>query len=156
RFRARTRSMDTFQAVYEAYFELVWRFAASRGVAREALDEVVTKVFVTVRGRLPGFEDPAMLRASIAGITRNVVRAPLRKQGPESPFEPVEEDESRDTAHDPVPAEALTSRTSAELVDVILEHMSEPEREVFILCEMEGLAPEETAWALRISERTLE
>jgi DNA-directed RNA polymerase specialized sigma24 family protein len=49
----------------------------------------------------------------------------------------------------------LESRSACDLCDLILGKMTETEREVFILCEIEGFSLSDTAEALHIGESTL-
>jgi RNA polymerase sigma factor (sigma-70 family) len=140
-----------FRGACETHLDFVWRFASACGVEASAIEYVVHKVFSVVRGRLISLEDPSDLRVSIAGITRHIVRAYLRQLG--SPLE---------AGHTPPRSpselgqvEALETKTAGQLVDIILSTMSEAEREVFILCELEGFSVFETAEALHVSESTL-
>jgi len=54
-----------------------------------------------------------------------------------------------------VPVEGLSKKSPGQLVDLILAQLSEPEREMFIPCEVEGFSLAETATPLRVSESTL-
>lgn len=144
----------TFRIIYETHFDFVWRFAANRGVPQSSLDDVVQEVFVVVHRQLSGFEGRSALRTWIAGVTRNVVRSYLRKRGNQSPGEPLENDELY-ASDDLGPAEVLEKKSASELLDLILDKMSDLQREAFILCEIEGLSAVETAEALGVNENTL-
>ena len=148
-------STDAYRSVCETHVDFVWRFAATRGVEGTALEYLVRKVFSVVHGRFSGLEDAAELRVSIASITRNVVRGFLRQIGNRSPLEEPVAERGGGGHFDLGPVEALSKKSPGQLVDVILEQLSEPEREVFILCEVEGFSLAETATALHVSESTL-
>jgi DNA-directed RNA polymerase specialized sigma24 family protein len=118
------------------------------------VDSVVRKVFAVVRGRLISLEHPSERRVSIAGITRQVVRAYLQQRGsPLGPFEQAAAAAAEDLLLREI--EALESKTPGELVDIILGAMSETEREVFVLSELERFELFEIAEALHVSESTL-
>jgi len=55
-----------------------------------------------------------------------------------------------------VPVEGLSKKSPGQLVDLILAQLSEPEREMFIPCEVEGFSLAETATPLRVSEKYTE
>jgi RNA polymerase sigma factor (sigma-70 family) len=151
---ASTASLQVFRAVCEAHLDFVWRFAAYRGVPADALEHVVHKVFGVLHGRLISLEHPEELRVAVAGITRNVVRAYLRQLADHSPLEPVPGAPTTvvlDFSHVP----NIEQKSASERCDLILGKMTETEREVFILCEIEGLSLFETAEALHIGESTL-
>jgi DNA-directed RNA polymerase specialized sigma24 family protein len=132
----------TFRAIYDGYFDFVWRFAGSCGVPLSSLEAVVHEVFVLVHAQLDGSEQAAALKIGIAGVARNVVRSHLRKRGKPSPA--------------PGQARELGEpESAAELVDVILSQMKDLQREAFVLCEIEGLSGVEAAAALRLNEPTL-
>ena len=139
-----------FERACESHFDFVWRFAACRGVEPVAIEHVVHKVFGVLHGRLVSLEDPSELRVSLAGITRNVVRGYLRQLGDQAPLEP-----SAANASAPLPVADLVGKTPGQLCNFILSRMSETEREVFLLCEMEGFTLFESAETLHIGESTL-
>lgn len=149
-----TDALAAFRAACEQHLELVWRFAAYCGVPAEAIEQVVYKVFGVIHGRLISLEHAEELRVSIAGITRNVVRGYLRQLGDHSPLEtaPLEAG-PRPIDFGSLPD--LERRSVCERCDLILGKMTETEREVFILCEIEGFSLSDTAEALHIGESTL-
>ena len=140
-----------FEAACESHVDFVWRFAACRGVGSPAaIEHVVHKVFGVLHGRLISLEDPSELRVSLASITRNVVRGYLRQQGDHTAIEPLSPNAST-----LFPLADLAGKTAGELCNLILGKMSETQREVFLLCEMEGFTLFESAEALHIGESTL-
>lgn len=144
----------TFRAVYDGYFDFVWRFAALDGVPSAALEVVVRHVFVVVHRHLGGFDGSVALKIEIARVTRNVVRSYLSTQfrllSGELPT--AELSGSGELG----PPELLEQKSASQLLDVILGRMTERQREAFILCEIEGLSALETAEALSVSEATLQ
>jgi DNA-directed RNA polymerase specialized sigma24 family protein len=150
--RLTPEALASFQQACESHLDFVWRFAQACGIEGSALEYVVHKVFAVVRGRLISLDDPSERRVSIAGITRQVVRAYLHQlSSPLGPFGP----EAASPPGDLTEVAAVETKTAGELVDIILRAMSEAEREVFILCELEGFALFEIAEALHVSESTL-
>lgn len=144
----------SFRSVYDDHFDFVWRFAASRRVPTSSLDEVVHDVFLAVHRQLSGFEVRSELRIGIASVARNVVQRYLRQHRSQSPMEPpVQEELSPGDAQDA--ADALHKKSAGQLLDIILDKMSEAQREAFILRDMEGLSMSETAEALGVNENTI-
>ena len=143
-----------FTQVYEEYFDFVWRFAAHRGVPRAALDDVTQEVFLIVHRQLSSFEGRSTLRTWIAGITFNLVRGYLRKRSNWQDEEPLDT-AAQVASLEPLPLEMLEQKSAAELLDSILTHMTELQREAFILCEVEGMTAVEASEALRINENTM-
>ena len=46
----------SFQQVYQAHFQYIWRCLRSLGVSQHALDDAVHDVFLVVQRKLPGFD----------------------------------------------------------------------------------------------------
>lgn len=145
-------SLDSFRKACDSHLDFVWRFARACGLEGPAVEYVVHKVFAVLRGRLLSLDDPSEQRVSVAGITRQVVRA-YRHQlvAPLSPFDQPLLTQGDDLA----PIESVETKTPGELVDIILRAMSEAEREVFILSDLEHFTLFEMAEALHVSESTL-
>ena len=142
----------TFEAVYEGYFAFVWRNVANRGVPEPAVDDVVQEVFLVVHRKLPEFEGRSSVRTWLAAIVRRVVRDHVRKRGNQRVGEPLEEEPAVMTQG---PAEALDRKVAVALLDSLLETMSEAQREVFLLAEVEQMTSIEIGEALGVNENTV-
>jgi RNA polymerase sigma-70 factor (ECF subfamily) len=143
-----------FREIYDTYFGFVWRYAANHRVPPMALDDVVQEVFVVVHNRLPSFEGRSSLRTWLAGIAHNVVRGYLRKPGNRAAGDRLENEEQI-RAETCSPADALEQKAALEFLDEMLDKMSELQREVFILYEIEQLSGAEIAEVLGVNENTL-
>jgi RNA polymerase sigma-70 factor (ECF subfamily) len=144
-----------FRQVYDAYFAFVWRAAANRGVPREALDDVVQEVFVVVHRKLSAFEGRSSVRTWLAGIVRRVVADHVkRRRNQAMAVEPLGEDVGMAASVEPV-AE-IEKRAAAALVDELLAKMSEAQREVFVLYELEEMTAREIAELTHANENTVQ
>src|SRR5262245_38799395 len=144
-------SAPPFREVYDNYFGFVWRNAANRGVPRSALDDVTQEVFIVINRKLPEFEGRSSLTAWIAGIVRRVVSDYLRKKGNRSAGEPLEREPVAESAS----AEHLERKAALELLDTLLAKMTDGQREVFVMCEIEGMSGAEIAAATGVNENTV-
>src|SRR5450432_2967478 len=152
--RLRLGPVPEFRTVYETYFPFVWRYAANRRVPPMAIDDVVQEVFVVVHHRLSSFEGRSSLKTWLAGIAHNVVRGYVRKPGnrPESDYLA---EEVQLLAPGWNPAEALERKAAIQLLHELLDKMSDVQREVFILNEIEQLSSVEVAEVLGVNESTV-
>src|SRR5277367_3211961 len=81
------RESLAFAAIYQEYFDFVWRSARGLGVEAATLDDVVQEIFVVVHRRLAEFGERSTLRTWISGIALNVVRRHRRTIQRKSPHE---------------------------------------------------------------------
>jgi RNA polymerase sigma-70 factor (ECF subfamily) len=141
-----------FAGVYDEYFGFVWRNVLNRGIPRSSVDDVVQEIFIVVHRKLPEFEGRSSLRTWLAGIARRVVSDHVRKRGNAPVGDPLDVDFASALAD---PAEALDTKVAARLVDGLLALMSEEQREVFMLHELEEMTGREIAESTGTNENTV-
>jgi RNA polymerase sigma-70 factor, ECF subfamily len=139
----------TFRQFYDAHVRFVWRAMLRLGVGENDVSDAVQEAFVVVHRKLPEFEARSKVTTWLFGICMRIAsdrrqRAHTRREVP-----------SCDLASLPVDAvegvEALSDRERArELLATILDGMSEEQRIVFALFELEGLSGEAIAELLDI------
>ncbi len=145
-------AVPTFEEVYETYFAFVWRSVMTRGVPHAAVDDVVQEVFMVVHRKLPAFEGRSSLRTWLSIIVRRVARDHLRKRGNVPVGEPLGDDEISSLQG---PAEAWERKVAAKLLTDVLARMTDIQREVFIMHEIEQMTGREIAEALDVNENTV-
>ena len=130
------RTVPSFREVYDTHFSFVWRAVANRGVPHSALDDVVQEVFLVVHRKLPEFEGRSSLRTWLAGIVRRAAADHLKKRGNQL----LARDELDDYPADrDEPSVVVEKRAAIQLVEELLSKMSEAQREVFVLYELEQI-----------------
>ena len=76
----------SFDDVYQATFDFVYRNARRLGVSEASVDDVVQEVFMTVHRRFQEYDSSGSSRAWVYGILANTVRVYRRsfrrKQAP--------------------------------------------------------------------------
>jgi RNA polymerase sigma-70 factor (ECF subfamily) len=143
-----------FKALYDTHFRLVWCALNRLGVRDADLMDLTQKVFLTAYLKLPEFEGRSLLSTWLWGICRRVAIA-YRRSGAIR----------YEVATDPVSLEVSTeqrSGTGSEVdatrqvaVEHILSKLSEPQRIVFTLFEVDELDGPEIAALLNISLGTV-
>lgn len=142
----------SFERVYEAHFDFVWRTTRRLGVGDYAVDDVVQEVFLVVHRQLPKFEGRSAVKTWLYGVTRRVVsdhRRKLRRRGHQ---EPVPETLA---SHRAGPHERAEQNEAARLLHAILDAMPDDKREVFVLAELEQMSAPEIAEALGANLNTV-
>lgn len=144
----------TFRQVYDSYFAFVWRAVANRGVSAAAMDDVVQEVFLVVHRKLPEFEGRSTVRTWLSAIVRRVVSDHVKKRANQATAQEPLDDHALRSDEDP--AADLDRRSAAELVDRLLDKMSDAQREVFVLYELEQLTTREIAELTDTNENTVQ
>lgn len=145
-------SAADFAGFYDEWHSFVWRTARRLG-ARDAVDDIVQEVFLTIHGQHGSFEGRGTLRAWVAGIVLNTARRHFRTQS-------RRREESVDAADD-ILIDTHTPHASAEqremlaLLYALLESMPAERREVFVMSELEKLSAPEIAAATKTNLNTV-
>jgi len=140
---APTEDCPSFEAVYQQHFDFVWRLARRFGAEEGAVDDVVQDVFVVVHRKLGDFEGRSSLRTWLYAIARRVVadhrKKRLRRR--ETAIEEAGAVEARAT--DPEGQAAQSERL--QQLRELLDGLSDEQREVFVLAELEQMSAPEIA-----------
>lgn len=141
----------TFEAVYDEYFDFVWRSVRRLGVYDSAADDIVQEVFLVVYRRLADFEGRSSMKTWLFGITMRVVRTHRRGLVRKStePLPPEVVDEGRTPEADAQRREALRT------LDRLLQELDEDKRVVFVLAELEQMSAPEIAEAVGVKLNTV-
>jgi RNA polymerase sigma-70 factor (ECF subfamily) len=145
---------DTRVAVLlRAHFRDVWRIVRRFGVPENCADDATQEVFIIASRRLadiaPGSERPFLL-ASAVRVAANVRRSLGARRE-------CAEDDSQPEGVDPRPsAEALLDQKRLrQMLDAVLDQLSDDLRVAFVLYELEGMSSPEIAELLAIPVGTV-
>jgi RNA polymerase sigma-70 factor (ECF subfamily) len=147
----------TFEELYDAHVESLWRNARRLGVGDDAVDDVLQQVFLVVHRRLPELALTGSEKAWLFGVLLRVVRDHkrlLRRKSPHRFFaftdpETLVDDRSR------APDEAFARSEAAALVQTWLDALDDDKREVFILAELEQMSAREIGEATDTNPSTV-
>jgi RNA polymerase sigma-70 factor (ECF subfamily) len=139
------------EQIVARHVDAIWRTARELGVLPRDLDDVVQEVLVVCVRRLSDIE-PERERAFLLATTSRVA-ANWRRTRRRRPADPVDSfDEIPEGPRGRGPAEALERKRELQLVQAALDEMTEQQREVFTLFELEELTAREIAEQLGLSE----
>ncbi len=143
---------QAFEAIYDEYFDFVWRSLRRLGLLEAVLDDAVQDVFLVVHRRLPDFEGRSALKTWLFGIAIRV--AAKYRRG----IRPTGEAQALDSLEAPnvtTPAEATERNEARRLLNALLDQLSDERRQVFILAELEELSAPDISCALGINLNTV-
>ncbi len=147
--------------IVRQHLDVVNRMARRLGVTSRDLEDVAQEVMLVVVRRLETI-DPSKERAFVAATTVRVT-ANWRRQRRRRPEEPSDEFELLHCLHGPQLTDTARARgeqgveraRKLELLSAALESMTEPQREAFILFELEQLTAREIAEQLQQPEAAI-
>lgn len=141
--------LDRFEDIYRENFPFVWAAAHRCGVPAEAVDDVVQDVFITAHRRMHELDWEVSAHGWLYGVTRNVAmrhrRGAVRRGRREAQ---VAQDSTR-AVH---PHRRLDA---ARTLEVLLEQVRPPQREVFEMAELLGMSAPEIAAELGVPANTV-
>ncbi|HTE47342.1 MAG TPA: RNA polymerase sigma factor [Gemmatimonadaceae bacterium] len=144
---ARTREGDegAFATLVERYRPIVFRWAIALSGDEDEAEDVTQEVFVRVHRKLSSFRGDGSFDAWLYRITRRVVFR-MRSTGPP----PC--DNAAPNVYVTDPGARVDRDRAFALVQSIAATLPMRQREVFILCDLEGRAPTEVAGMLNMKD----
>jgi RNA polymerase sigma-70 factor (ECF subfamily) len=151
------RTRPTFDELYDAHVDLLWRNARRLGVTDDAIDDVLQQVFLVVHRRLSEVVMTGSEKAWLLGVLLHVVRDHKRLLRRKSPhrFFAVTDLEALPDERGRQPDESLARAEAAALVRRWLAALDDDKREVFILAELEQLSAREIGAATGTNPSTV-
>jgi RNA polymerase sigma-70 factor, ECF subfamily len=141
-----------FNAVYTEHADFAWRSLRRLGVAREHVADATQDVFVVVLRKLDAFEQRSSLKTWLFGIALRVARDYTRRAR-RRPSEPLPPGLASDSPEQPF--EQVAQSEAVALLYRLLEELSEDQRAVFVLVELEQFTVKEAAAAVQANLHTV-
>lgn len=135
------RPAASFEALYEAHVDDVWRAVRRLGVDGATVDDVVQETFVTAWKTLGRFEGRSQVKTWLIGIAFNHARHALRARG-QREFGPLEDTLPSQRQG---PEEDAARTQQKEQLLVMLRALPADQREVLVLMDLEGFSAPEVA-----------
>ncbi len=150
-------AVANLSALYELYFDFVWRSLRRLGVEDAVMDDAVQDVYLVVHRRLSDFKAEAQIKtwlfSIVLRVAQNYRRSARRRDARVRPPHSGEIEAAADR-HSEGPHELAVKREAAVLLHKLLEEMDDDKRGIFILVELEGMTVAEAAEALRLNVNT--
>jgi RNA polymerase sigma-70 factor, ECF subfamily len=140
------------EAIYDEYFDFLWRSLRRLGVEQTLLEDALQDVFLVVHRRLGDFEGRSTLKTWLFGICLRVASDYTRRRRQRPPSAGLV-----DVAdpHAPDPLELLARSEAVAFLDAQLQALDPDKRAVFILGELEGMSCSEIAEAVGANVNTV-
>jgi RNA polymerase sigma-70 factor, ECF subfamily len=148
--RPEARVKAQLAQLYREHFEFVWSSLRRLGLRESAIDDAVQDVFLVVYRRLADFQGATGHRAWLFAIALRVAREARRRDARLWLEEPIAA-----VAKTVQPDDAAALRQRVQVLDTLLGGLSEEQREVFVMAEVEGFSSPEIAAALGVKLNTV-
>jgi RNA polymerase sigma-70 factor (ECF subfamily) len=144
----------SFEVLYDTHFPYIWRVVLRLGVPFVQVDDVVQEVFLIAHRKLDTFEGRSTIKTWLYGIALRVARVHRVRCTRWSEADALDEEQVQgpDAAR---PDERAQRAEAARLVCVLLDHLDDSQREVFVLAELEQMSAREIAEALGLKLNTV-
>jgi RNA polymerase sigma-70 factor (ECF subfamily) len=144
---ARTREGDerAFAALVARYQPIVFRWAIGLSGDRDEADDIVQEVFIRVHRKLASFRGDGPFDAWLYRITRRVALRPVQTR-----LAPA--DSAAPNVYRTDPGARVDRQRAVALIESIAAALPTRQREVFMLCDLEGRTPAEVARLLRMKD----
>jgi RNA polymerase sigma-70 factor (ECF subfamily) len=143
--RAAGGDAEAFRQLYEGHREKVARLAYRVLGGHRDLEDVVQEVFVQVYKSLPDFRGQSKFGTWLHRVTINVVLMHRRAARSRPTFSEEAPEDRVASPNSPAPDEDTERRERIRAFGRLLDRLADKKRIVFVLHELEGLAPSEIA-----------
>jgi RNA polymerase sigma-70 factor (ECF subfamily) len=144
--RAEAGAPAGFGALYDETMDTAWRVLSRLGVPHFELEDAVQDVFIIAHRRLGSLRPDVRPTTWVAGIAVRVAHD-YRRRGIRKPSEPLEQHASTLEDVRARPDDAAARSQAADLLQQMLDRLDPPQREVFVLAELEQWSAPEIAAA---------
>jgi RNA polymerase sigma-70 factor (ECF subfamily) len=145
----------SFASVYREHVGTVARWVARLGGQALDVEDVTHDVFLKVQRELPKFRGDATLSTWLYAMTANTVRTRRRIERFRRLFRRDAEEGEAVVDERPLPPDALEQREAQRTLYCVLDRLSDRDREVLVLFELEGRSGQEVAELLRAKVDTV-
>jgi RNA polymerase sigma-70 factor, ECF subfamily len=137
------------EALYRDHFQFVWRCLRRLGVHPNSVDDAVQDVFLVAHRKLDDVAERSSQRGWLFAIASRVSKEHRRRDGR------LWLDEHAGESVAVHPDRTLEMRGRVRQLDELLATLSDPQREVFVMAEVEGFSAPEIAEGLGIHLNTV-
>lgn len=142
-----------FDDVYSTHFSFVWRSLRGLGVHESAIDDTAQEVFLIVHRKLDTVTDAAGIKKWLFSIVRRVAsehRRSVRRKGIA-----VEYDDNVAARQSDTPQKQVEHRQVLAAIESFMNGLSEENRSIFVLSEIEQLPVARISEILEMNPNTI-
>ena len=147
-----TEAAGGFEALYNQYFDFVWRNLLRMGVDPSWVEDAAQDTFVVVHRRFADLLPTASASAFLYGVALRVARD-YRRRARRKGTDALNTETT--VSADADPFDHAANAEAARFVETFLTTLDEDKRAVFALCELEGMTVPEVSESLGVKLNTV-
>jgi RNA polymerase sigma-70 factor (ECF subfamily) len=145
-----------FERLVRRHYEQIYRWALARTGDRDDADDVAQEVLVRLHRHIGGFDGRSQFSTWLYQVTRSAAADLHRKQARRDRLALKAKRESPPASHDPRGEEDTADKERAsDLVRAFLGNLSERQREIFDLVDLQGFSTVEVSAMLQMQPVTV-
>ena len=145
-----------FEGLVRRHYEQIYRWALARTGDRDEADDVTQETLVRLHRHIGGFDGRSAFSTWLYQVTRSAAADLHRKRSRRERLALNVKHESPAVAIDPREDEETTDeRRASDLVKTFLEKLSERQREIFDLVDLQGFSTVEVSAMLKMEPVTV-
>ena len=154
--RAQAGDDEAFEKLVRRHYEQIYRWALARTGDRDEADDVTQETLVRLHRYLPGFDGRSQFSTWLFQVTRSAAADLQRKRARRERLSMKAKREVSGQSTNPPSYEASADEGRAiVLVRAFLEELSERQREVFDLVDLQGFSTVEASAMLKMEPVTV-
>ena len=154
--RAQAGDESSFERLARRFYERIHRWALAKTGDPDDADDVAQEALVRLHRHIGRFDGRSAFTTWLYQVTRSAAADLHRKRSRRLRLAEKVKREAPPAAHDPREEGAdPDERRAASLVRTFLDELSERQREVFDLCDLQGHAPAEVSEMLELEPVTV-
>ncbi len=149
----RIRRNDRFalNSLFANYYQQLCRFAATLSVTPEQAEEIVSDVFFLIWKNRDRLDIHSNMRGYLYRCVQHAALAAMRKASPEVPLMP-----HHDNSDSATPETELEYQQLENQLGAVIDNLPGRSRQIFVMSRFDGMKYKEIAYALGVSEKTVE
>jgi RNA polymerase sigma-70 factor (ECF subfamily) len=152
---AQTGDEEAFERLVRRYYDQIHRWALARTGDPDDADDVVQEALVRLHRHLPSFDGRSQFTTWLYQVTRSAAGDLHRKRSRRQRLADKAVSLAGPAAVDPREVETTDERQAAGLVKTFLQELSERQREIFDLCDLQGYGAAEVSAMLEMEPVTV-
>jgi RNA polymerase sigma-70 factor (ECF subfamily) len=153
--KAQAGDETAFESLVRRYYERIHRWALAKTGDPDDADDVAQEALLRMHRHLPGFDGRSQFTTWLYQVTRSAAADLHRKRSRRQRLFLKAKQEAEPAAMDPRESDQTDEKRATGLVKTFLQELSDRQREIFDLCDLQGFGSGEVGAMLGMEPVTV-